>query len=134
LTASQLADVLGVNSKVVSCWIKKYGLKCTRKITRTKFRFCLVEIDDFWNWAEKNQERFNSARMEQLILGKEPAWMTEKRKGDASRKWPRKWTPGEDNILRQMFKTGRYTYQQIADYIGRTKAAVENRLRKINVW
>ena len=42
-----------------------------------------IDIDDFWEWAEKNQWRFDSKNLELLMFGPEPKWMQEKRRQDA---------------------------------------------------
>jgi len=135
MTANELAKALGINNnKNIYRWIQKHGLKCKHKVTRIKAKYYLIEIDEFWKWGEKNQYRFDSHKFEPMILGKEPDWMTEKRKSNPTRSWPGRWTAKEDDMLREMFKTCNYTYQQIAGRMGRTKNAVGNRLRKIKVW
>lgn len=136
LTANQLVNILGVDVKTVTeRWISRYGLKCYYKTTRSRRKFHLIELDDFWKWAEKNQDKFDGRRMEPGVIGKEPARMAEKRKTDYRRpiRRPRKWTPEEDAVLRQMFKQG-VTYRKIAERLGRSEKSVGHRLTRITVW
>lgn len=137
ITANQLAGILNVSvSIVISYWIKKYGLKAIRKVTRSKLRFWFIDIRDFWKWAKKNQDKFDSRRFEPGALGREPEWMKQKRRDDmqlAPRRY-KKWTPEEDEKLKALFRAGHLSYRQIAERLGRPKTAVQNRLKRIDIW
>lgn len=137
LTARDLARALGVDIHVVTnTWISKYGLKAKKKITNRKARFYQIDIKAFWKWAEGNQHRFDSRKMEYLSLGDEPSWMVQKRKADqglAPRR-AQKWSPCEDALLRQMFTQTYSTNREIGTRLGRSPHAVANRLRRIEVW
>ncbi len=136
LTANQLASALGVDRNAVINWTVKCGLKCYRKATRSVYKFRLIDIDDFWRWAEKNQDKFDSRRFEPGALGREPSWMKQKREADW--KLPKRrfqnWTPEEDAALRSMFKAGHLTYKEMAERLGRSEDAVGHRLARIVVW
>lgn len=136
LTASQLAQALGVDIHTITdYWIPKCGLKAKRKITRSKQRFCLIDINDFWIWAKDNQDKFDSRRFEPLTLGIEPEWMKLKRKRDLKLPARRlqKWTQEEDNKARYLYKSGK-NYAEIGKIIGRSRAAVQRRLSRIGIW
>ncbi|MFA5383970.1 MAG: hypothetical protein WC364_04800 [Eubacteriales bacterium] len=136
ITARLLAKTLGIDVHAVThCWIPKYGLKCVWKITRSIYKFCLIDLDDFWRCAEKNQDKFDSRRFEAGILGAEPAWMAQKRKADQllPRRRLQKWTRDEDNSLRAMFKSGHLTYREIGQRLGRSAMAVGHRLGRIDI-
>lgn len=137
LNANQLADAIGVDiHAIIDYWIPKYGLRAVRKVTRLVNKFWLIDIKDFWKWAEKNQDKFDSRRFEPLSLGPEPKWMKEKRKADMSLPVRRfqKWTVKEDEKLRAMFKSGLYNRNQIGEHLGRSGIAVQRRLTRIDVW
>jgi len=81
-TGRQLANSLGVCNDTVSIWLKKCGLNHKLKITYNSLKVYQIDIKDFWKWAEKNQQRFDSCRFEKGYLGAEPEWMKEKRRSD----------------------------------------------------
>ena len=45
-------------------------------------RFRVIDIDDFWKWAEKNKSILDFSRFEKYGLGAEPEWVDIKRKAD----------------------------------------------------
>jgi hypothetical protein len=137
LNANQLAVALGVDRHAITdYWIEKCGLRAVRKVTKELFKFWSINIDDFWKWAKDNQDKFDTRRFEQLLLGPEPAWMKDKRRLDRSLPVRRfqKWTAKEDERLRTLFKCGLYTYKQIGELMGRSNESVERRASRIDVW
>lgn len=137
LNANQLASALGVDRHAITdYWIAKCGLKAVRKATRAIYKFWLIDIKDFWKWAEDNQDKFDTRRFETHTLGAEPAWMKLKRREDMNIPVKRfkKWTPAEDDRLRSLFKSGLYTYKQIGELMGRSHESVERRASRVDIW
>lgn len=140
LTACELSAILGVDIHTVTdYWISKCGLKARRKATRKVYRFYRIKINNFWGWAERNQDKFDSRRFKAGSLGKEPGWMELKRQRDKHLPARRlqKWTPEEDRRLIALFRAGNRTHAQIGEVLGRSAAAVEHRLPRIgreNIW
>jgi hypothetical protein len=139
MNARELSGALGVDMHVITDrWIPKYGLKARRKVTLKTFKFWRIKIEDFWAWAEYNQDKFNSRRFEQGTLGKEPGWMQIKRKRDQFILTRRhyKWTPNKDKKLINLFRSGK-SYKECGHHLARSVHAVSQRLRRIgwkNVW
>jgi hypothetical protein len=139
MNAMELSGALGVTMQTITDrWIPKYGLKARRKVTFRTFKFWRIKIEDFWAWAEYNQDKFNSLRFEKGSLGEEPGWMQLKRKSDqcipARRHY--KWKPDEDKRLINLFKSGK-SYKECGHHLARSDHAVSQRLRRIgwkNVW
>lgn len=139
MNAREMSGALGVDIHTITeRWIPKYGLKACRKVTLRTFKFWRIKIEDFWAWAECNQDKFNSRRFDKGILGKEPGWMQLKRNRDqcipARRHY--KWKPDEDKRLINLYKSGK-TYKECGHYLARSDHAVNQRLRRIgwkNVW
>ena len=77
-----------------------------RRTVRRLWR--MVRIDDFWKWAQSNQDQLNFTRFEENTLGKEPTWVKDKRRVDLhnQRAAPRYnyWLPQEDALLRSMLE------------------------------
>lgn len=136
ITASQLAKVLGVDVKTVTLsWMKKHGLKHTFRPTRTSRKFYLVEIDDFWEWAKENQNRFDSRRFAPHALGAEPPWMADKRKSDLLLQKKGRWQPEEVQALELLSRmySGQLTYKQIANEIKRPASYIGKRLARLTM-
>lgn len=82
ISITQVAELFNVNDQTVSIYWISLGLKTTtRNISKTrKYRY--VTINDLYDFLEKNQNIWDSRYLEKNILGKEPDWLTEKRKSD----------------------------------------------------
>ena len=82
ISITQIAELFNVNDQTVSIYWISLGLKTTtRNISKTrKYRY--VTINDLFDFLEKNQNIWDSRYLEKNILGKEPDWLTEKRKSD----------------------------------------------------
>lgn len=82
--------------------------------------------------AMKAADRIQKARREQKLTWE---YFQKKLEQDHARErngLP--WTPEEDERLREMFRSGRYTYQEMAERLGRTAPAIGHRLTRIDIW
>ena len=52
----------------------------THKVKTKSFR--VIDIDEFWKWAEDHKEFLDFSKFEEYSLGKEPDWVKVKRKAD----------------------------------------------------
>lgn len=125
--------------KSYSWWaakLEKHG--CPIKLKKVfKNNFKVVNINDFWKWAEKNQKILNFDRFEENTLGKEPKWVKEKRKKDKNDltviNKNKKWTKQEDQLLISKIKMYKYTYEELSKEFNRTETAIRKRLYRLNV-
>lgn len=112
--------------------LKAAGLKIhTQRVQQKTFR--MVDIEEFWTFAEKNRHLFDFSRLEENALGAEPAWVKVKRTEDYKRTFmvkPQKtrWTESEDRELLRLLRTYRYTCTEIAKRLGRSEGAVIRRI------
>ena len=92
--------------------------------------FIMVDIREFWKWAEQHKDILNFSDFEEYALGKEPAWVNEKRRQDCRkrRREAREWTPEEDSRLRGMLKAHRYSLDEIAEALNRREGAIRRRI------
>ena len=137
ITMNQLYQALGLsngNETRWQAWILKrdFPVKLIKIKTR-KLR--AVYIDDFWKWAEVNQDILDLSKLEPLILGKEPKWVSKKRKQDFLRKQilnkGKEWTYYDDMLLLGLLKECQYTYKELARLTKRTPCAIKFRIKKL---
>lgn len=132
----QLLEVLGVtyNSSNRLTWITNRNFPVKKKKVINSYRK-VVYLDEFWQWAEKNQDILDFSKLEYLILGKEPEWVDKKRKSDSVRTNTIKttaWTNYEDNQLLNLIKEYKYTIKELSNILHRTESAINRRLEKLN--
>lgn len=120
--------------------LRKYkaaGLKIhTKKVRHNSFR--MVDIGEFWKFAEKNRHMVDFSRLEENALGAEPAWVKVKRSEDFKRAQAvkphnAKWTETEDKLLRTLLRTYKYTYPEIAARLQRSEGAIQRRVLDLGI-
>ncbi len=83
ITWRQLLNTIGVADggyKSIS-WVKNRDFPVkTKRMDKNAYK--IVYIEDFWKWAEKNQDLLDFSKFEEHSLGKEPPWAKGKRKRD----------------------------------------------------
>lgn len=108
-------------------WIEN-GLPIKSHLVKNS-RFKVVDIDDFWKWAEQNKDIVNFSLMEENILGAEPEWVKEKRRIDIREKFKKTpWTEQEDNKLIRLLDEYKYTYNDLCKKLNRTEGAIKRRI------
>ena len=111
------------------------GLKIhLQRVQNNTFR--MVDLDEFWEFAEKNQHLIDFSRLEENALGLEPEWVKAKRAEDykrasAAKTHKQKWTEAEDKELLRLLRTYRYTYPEIAARLHRLEGAVTRRISEL---
>lgn len=103
-----------------------------------KSRFMVIDIQDFWDWAEKHKSMIDLSRMPRYALGPEPEWTVKKRKMDIDKARRQgyqngRWTPGQDAKLKWMLKQHRFTYADIAKEIRHSEGAVKRRITDLGL-
>lgn len=98
-----------------------------------KKRYTMVDIDEFWKFAEQNKDLFDFSRLEPLAFGPEPEWAALKRRLDAERlrnghAHNEPWTEDEDRRLVRLLKKYKYTYSDLAAMLHRSEGAIKRRI------
>lgn len=138
ITKNQLFKALGLNysnsySKI--SWFLSRGLK-THKVRRNEHVFEMVMIEEFWDWAYKNQCFLDFSKFEKNSLGAEPEWVERKRKADIVRIQQIKttpWTKWEDNYLSELLKKQKYGYKELSKILCRSEGAIQRRICDLNI-
>lgn len=110
------------------------------KMHRVKTRsFRVIDIEEFWDWAEKNKDLLNFTRFEPFTLGPEPEWAKLKRKIDIDKTRRTKkhhcvpWTSLEDSKLKRLLEKGTLTYTDIAKELKKTEGAIKRRIYDLGI-
>ena len=110
----------------------RYGMPVKKHRVKNN-TFLVIDIPEFWKWAEQHKDILNFASFEAFALGPEPAWVKQKRKLDVERHraiGPHNapWTQAEDGKLIRMLSQHRFTYEQLATELRHTEGAVKRRI------
>lgn len=134
VSAIDVARLFGMNYSrtVIKWWIGKYGLKAKYiNIERcSKRKLIMIDTRDLLEWMKNNQERYTTIHLELNILGSEPNWLKEKRKGDINKRKTRYWTKEEENRLIMYYRKG-ISYAEMADKFKRTPLACKKKIAKL---
>lgn len=116
-------------------WAQNRGLPL-HTICRQKEKFEVVYIDEFWEWAYKNQSFLNFSKFEKYYLGVEPDWVDKKRRADIrhSHKYiTSPWTAVEDERLKKFLAEHKYSYRELSILLNRTEGAIQRRILDLDI-
>jgi transposase len=137
MSCRQLALALGVSRDVVVRWIENHGLPASKKNyirKNSKLKHYFINPEEFWKWAEENQDKINFARVKRYEILPEPAWVEQKRRTAyfslQQKKRNKSWTKEEDQLLLKLLKENR-TYKEIAEILDRSEKAVQMRKQRL---
>ena len=135
ISYKQLLEVLGFtyNTPHKLAWVKDRNFPVKEKKVNNSYRK-IVYLNEFWQWAEKNQDALDFSKLEYLILGKEPDWVAKKRKSDSIKTNTIKttaWTEYEDNQLINLVKEYKHTIKELSNILHRTESAIQKRLENL---
>lgn len=103
-----------------------------------KNRFRVIDIEDFWKWAEKNKSLLDFSSFKEYALGPEPDWADTKRKADFKKlqlhgHHNAAWTKTEDDKLRYLLSKGTYTYSGLAAELRHSEGAIKRRILYLGI-
>lgn len=116
---------------------KQAGLKIhLQKVEKCSFK--MIDIDEFWNFADKNRTMIDFSRFSAGTIGPEPEWVKFKREEDFKRKsivqpHNAQWTKAEDKELIRLLKEYKYTYPEISLRLHRSEGAIQRRVLDLGV-
>ena len=116
-------------------FIQNRGLP-THKIRRKKAVFEVVDIQEFWIWAEKNKAFLDFSKFEPYTLGPEPEWVDVKRNADKLRRSQynfEPWTSSDDSMLKELLKFNKYTCRELSKRLRRTEGAIIRRISELKL-
>lgn len=114
-------------------WCKNRGFPL-HKVRISKKKFCrMVRLSELWEWLWEKRSFLDFSGFEKGMLGKEPAWVDEKRRADVKLREGREkfaaWTPEEDALLKHLCGMQKYDCREICRrFRGRTEGSVRRRV------
>ena len=107
-----------------------------KRVDNCKFR--VINIDDFWEWAEQHKDLMDFSLFERYSLGAEPAWVDIKRKADHDNRVKtqphnKQWSPSDDLTLKRMIARGGCTWTQVASEVHRSEGACRRRAMDLGI-
>ena len=133
-TLSEFSKYTNISYATLLRWSELYGLPLKKRRLKD-FYIKIINLNDFWRWAEKNKNMIEWDKVEKYCLGAEPNWVQIARNAaikskDKSMK-KIEWSKDEDEKLLWMLKQHRFTYPQIAKELGRTHGAIKRRMQHL---
>lgn len=137
ISINQLFSAFGLRSYTYLLGrMKKAGLRVRYHKTNS-IRFRVVDLEEFWNFIEKNRTMLDFSKLEKNALGREPDWVESARREDDKLRVslkPRRsrWTKSEDAELLRLVRGQKYSYAEIAQLMRRSCGAISRRLYDLN--
>ena len=100
--------------------------------------FMVIDLEEFWKWVEEDKDRMDFSNFEPYSLGAEPEWVSAKRKIDYDKRQRighhnQQWTKLEDQKLKRMIESQRYSYSDIAKELKHSEGAVKRRMHDLGI-
>lgn len=135
ITLLQFCEAIGKKNSYG--WIKdrwvRLGLPVHYQKSITK-RYAMVDIDEFWVWAEQHKDLIDFDAFTDGTFGAEPEWVAEARHASWLAKMNKKpWTHGEDKQLEYYLKQYKYSYNDLCRLLNRTEGAIKRRITTLGL-
>lgn len=131
VTAGELANAFKIDRNTVVGWIERHNLPYTKKITKRERVFTFIDVEIFWNWAEKNKNKVDFSKLEKHSLPPEPHWVAQERKLKRKKSNYKAWTVHEESRLIHLVEQGK-DFKEIAKILNRPSASgVEKKYYRI---
>ena len=129
LNATNLANCLGIDISVVIRWVTRCGLPCKTIKYNSSNRY-IIDVKDFWKWAEKNKHLIIWKKYQRLSLPPEPSWLEDEIKKPQRYNNNKKYTEEEKLRIKSMLRKG-YSAEEIAEQMNRTLSGIRCLCKRI---
>lgn len=130
LSTHQLGKLLSVDRTTIIGWMKRHGLKYSKKVTRSTKCFYFIDPNDFWEWAERNREKIDFSKIECNSIAPEPVWVRNERDKPKEEHY-KVWSVKEERALKMMVLSG-YSFNEVAQKLSRTKTSVQRKYQRLS--
>ncbi|NGY89235.1 sigma-70 family RNA polymerase sigma factor [Bacillus megaterium] len=131
---SEFADLLEVSNFKIRRWISDKNMPSKEVVTALKKKYTLIEVNEFWKWAEVNKEEVNFYKIKPFTLLPEPPWVSSEREKDRKEIPLRRnklFTQEEDQQLLYLYFKENLTQKAIATIMNRSRDSIRNRLARL---
>jgi len=139
ITINQFFIAIGRNGAwtyTLNQWIKKGFPMKMKKVRNCSFK--VIDLNQFWKWAEKYRMHINFAKLKENVLGAEPIWVKDQRRADFefSQFKTAPWTTKENLLFKDLLNLYKYTYKEISIQFNRTEGAIKRHIfeLKLTSW
>jgi hypothetical protein len=132
VNANVVSQIMKVDRHcIIDYWHAKCGLKA-RKKALIKMEMWFILLDDLMKWLEKNQEKWDSRKVENYGLGSEPQWLKDKRRNDIDvpKKHNQLWTKEEELLLINYYKHGE-KQKEIGLSMNRSEDSIQRKISRL---
>ena len=129
INAKMLGECFGLSVSVIIRWVNKFGLPAKQVVYPHQTRY-LIDMEDFWPWAEKNKEKINWSGYIRDSVPPEPQWVADAIKNDSTNRHGRPITTIEKSRIRDLMRQG-LSYREISNITGRSRDSVKHIGRKL---
>lgn len=119
-----IADCFNCDSRVINRWIDKYNLPC-RIVQRGQATCKLIDVKDFWKWAENNKDIIPWHKYELQTILPEPDWLKEAIRNNKIKNNRKPITSIEKARVYNMRNQGK-SFKEIAAELNRTVESVKH--------
>ncbi|WP_297639659.1 hypothetical protein [uncultured Clostridium sp.] len=129
VNASEVARILKVDTKTITRW-KEKGLTMTKNNPKKINSPLKIRINSLLIFLGKNQDIWDSSKLDLYGLGIEPKWLIEKRKKDLKKIGYRCWSKIDDSRMIMLRNRG-VSCKEVARELNRTENAISKRYAKL---
>lgn len=130
-----VSTVTGMKESGAYGYLLEKWQKLGLQVHKTRVRGSLwrmIDMEEFWVWAENHQDVLDFSRFEENALGREPEWAKAKRRIDQMNRnmeHPKKqpWSQEEIELLKTMLNNGA-TYEQLMKAFRRSAGAIRRKI------
>ena len=120
----------------INIWLKEGFPVHRQRVDKRTFK--MVDLEEFWDFAEKNKHLFDFSKLELNALGKEPEWVKKARETDYQEKTfllndSRHWTRKDEKELLRLFNSGYTTVYELSKRMKRTESSIRTRMRLLGI-
>lgn len=124
LDGETFCRAIGISRQTFEYWRKAHKFPAKK---RKDFKYLMIDLDIFWNWAMKNKKIINWTKFEPNALGAEPEWVDEVRKNNRYNRNKKTWELDEDEKLKRMIVKGA-TYPELSKVLRRSHGSIKRRI------
>lgn len=135
ISLNRLSIITRKSGAIIKRWINSGLLKAKKSNIIKRSHVYLIDIDNFWKFAEKNKDKLKFSLIDKNILLPEPEWVERERireRNDNSVYYHKNWTKTDMEYAMFLHNAG-HKYKDIGKKMGRTERAVIGKIHRMKI-